>query len=65
MMNTLTTCTICGEPITEAQAEAGDYYDYSSGEYHAHCIDEVADDMVGQMQDYYQERDHDRFPSGR
>jgi hypothetical protein len=59
------TCDLCGEPITDEQAEAGDYYDYSSGEYHAHCVNDALDDADGRRADYYQERDHDRYPSDR
>lgn len=52
----MTTCAICGEVITENEADAGDYCDTSTGEVHDHCLQEWQDDRDGRLADYYHDR---------
>ena len=52
----MTTCAICGEVITEAEAEAGDYVDTNTGEVHNRCLAEWESDADGRRADYYSDR---------
>ena len=53
-------CAICGHVITEAEAEAGDYVDTSTGEVHDHCLQEWERDASGRAADAAYDQRYDR-----
>ena len=53
-------CCLCGDPITEDQAEAGDYVDTSTGEVHDRCLEEWENDADGRRADAAYDQRYDR-----